>query len=266
MKGRLVLNDLGCGTGAISQTLVHTLKRRGVTPERMTLHLFDGVGPLLDAARVLFQESEPRLAVHTHRVRLEDIDTERLVRQSETKAVFVHLLGYVWNELARNTQAKNRLAGLFEAQAKKGDEAIVMLLEPATQAMSRETMRLRDELVQAGYLPLFPCPAATACPMMKLTRDWCFSEGLWRRPPTVTEIDEELGIDRSKLNGTLMLFVSPALRPVFEPAKKTDPLVVGRPERTPPAKGFDYLLCDGELRKAPPEPGKNFLPRGVPLG
>ena len=102
MKGKIVINDLGCGTAAISQVFVHHLKRRGVTPERLTLHLFDGVGPLLDAARVLFQEAEPKLQVHTHKVRLETLDVERLIRPGEAKVVFAHLLGYVWNELAKN--------------------------------------------------------------------------------------------------------------------------------------------------------------------
>ncbi len=264
MKGRLILNDLGCGTGAISQILVHHLKRRGVTPERMTLHLFDGVGPLLDAARVLFQEAEPQLPVFTHRVRLEDLDTERLVKPGETKSIFIHLLGYIWNELAKNTGAKSRLTNLFETQAKRGDEAVIMLLEPATQDMSREAMRLRDQLVEAGYLPLFPCPAATPCPMMKLSRDWCYGEGNWRRPPSVVEIDEELGLDRSRLNGTMMLFVTPALANHIAADGKPDAIIVGRPDRTS-GNGFDYLLCDGELKKAAPQPGKNVLPRGVSL-
>ncbi len=266
----IVIHDLGAGTGACSQTFIHFLRQAGVPASRLKLHLYDGVGPLLDATHILFAECEPDVKPLTHRMGLESLDADRLLGPAKDAPLSVQLLGYVWNELARNPIARNRLSKLFEIQAKRGDEALILLLEPATQDMSREAMRLRDQLVGLGYRALYPCPAGGGCPMLELSRDWCYSEGQWARPASVTVVDDKLGIDRSRVSGTMMLFASPALDWALKFDAKTPAVIVGRPDRpnapkTGP-KPFDYLLCDdGQLKKQAPTPGTIFLPRGDSL-
>jgi hypothetical protein len=153
---------------------------------------------------------------------------------------------------------------------------ILLILEPASQTFASAAMDLRDELTTLGYQPLYPCPSAAACPMRPLSRDWCYSEGLWQQPKIMQTLDKSIGINRQYLSGALLAFASPsvatALRPAAAPA-----VIVGRPERaglrlaagkrsTAPSAptAFDYLLCTGEaLRKAAPAEAEAPLPRGL---
>jgi len=256
-------HDLGCGTGAIAQTIGDFLVHSGLPVGRLELHLYDGVGTLLDAATAVLTAAG--LAAKTHRVGLESLDPARLVAPSDPR-VRGFSLGYVWNELEKNPQARSRLKAIFSSQV--AGKTLLLLLEPATQAQSRAAMELRDELVAFGYLPLYPCPHAAPCPMLNLSRDWCFAEGEWQQPKPMQLLDKALRIDRTRLNGTLMAFASPSL--VADLALKNDSsvgsgaVIVGRPERVDQKGTVDYLLCEaGALRKAPVKAGTPAQARGT---
>jgi hypothetical protein len=188
-------------------------------------------------------------------------------------------LGYVWNELARNAPARSRIMRLITDQAQ--GNTLLLVLEPASQEFARSAMTLRDQLVELGYQPLYPCIASTPCPMLKLSRDWCYSEGIWQQPKIMQTLDKSIGISRSHLSGTLLAFASKSLAKQLK-VESPEAVVVGRPERSnnfvagsrgatakrgapSPAKPkFDYLLCRGDkLSKEAPTPGQDFLPRGV---
>jgi hypothetical protein len=259
----IVWHDLGCGTGAIAQVVSDYLIHSGLPLGRLELHLYDGVGTLLDAATAVLSASG--LAPKTHRVGLESLDPARLVASTDPR-VRGFSLGYVWNELEKNPLARQRLKGIFAAQV--AAKTMLLVLEPATQAQSRAAMELRDELVAFGYVPLYPCSSAAPCPMLNLSRDWCFSEGEWQQPKPMQILDKALGIDRTRLNGTLLAFASPTLAAdlALKDAANSEAVIVGRPERLGKKGAVDYLLCQaGELRKSPLAPGAPAQARGTTL-
>jgi hypothetical protein len=266
----LIWHDLGAGTGAAAQAFTGWARQCGLPKERLTIHLHDAVGSLLDAARVLFAEAGLDAQMKTHKVPLEKIDLKRFGPAPAGGAVG-YSLGYVWNELAKNASARRRLIDLFKMHARRGDDGLLLVLEPATQAQSRAAMELRDQITAAGWTPLYPCPAATPCPMLRTAKDWCFAEGDWRRPVEMVHLDSDLGMDRSRITGTVLLFATKALAArlaQLKPSPRFPGVVVGRPARVGPQPGrgprFDYLACatDG-LKKLPPKPGRPALPRGA---
>jgi hypothetical protein len=269
----LVWHDLGSGTGALAHAGTSWLggadavRRLGAK-----FHLYDGSGALLDAARAVFTESELDGALKTHKLALADFEPRR-AELAAPGGVTVVSLGYVWNELAKSRPAKGRIETLIEdairGRAGEKPESLLLLLEPAQQEHAREAMAWRDARVAQGWIPLYPCPAAAACPMLERTRDWCFSEGSAKLPRELTLLDKLVGTDRSRLNSSMYVLATPALAARLE-SSPPRPVIVGRPQRGDPTKPkgqeFDYLLCGGgELNKSAGTPGKAYRLRGQTL-
>jgi hypothetical protein len=226
----------------------------------------DVSGYLLDAARLVAGAMAPDLDFQAHKLALENLPADKFGHGGKD-VVSIYALGYVFNELEKNLRAKQRLELILGGHLEAKEPALVFLLEPATQDLCRNAMEWRELLVQAGYLPYYPCPGAIACPMLERTRDWCYSEGEMHRPFPVANVDRALKIDRSRFASTMFAFASPALAERVKARSANVAPVVGRPERPPEprkAPSFDYLVCTRTgLQKVPHDPGKDVLPRGV---
>ncbi len=270
--------DLGCGTGAVAHAVTDFLLGAGLAPSALNIHLYDTSSSLLAAASRVLAEAGCGAAVKPHRVGLERLDSA-MIPLAKGHEIHGISLGYVWNELARNPQARSRIMRLMSEQAQ--GNTLLLLLEPASQPFARAAMELRDQLVDFGYQPLYPCISNTPCPMLNLNRDWCYSEGTWQQPKIMQTLDKSIGISRSYLSGTLMAFASKSLYKQLH-LTKPEAVVVGRPERsnlavagskaaggkrreTSPTKPkFDYLLCQGDkLGKEAPNKNQAILPRGA---
>lgn len=255
-------HDLGAGTGAVGHTAMEFLIGAGMPGPRMGLNLYDNTGPLLDASRTLLERAALGVDVRTHKVPLERLDGARM-RASSGKKLTAFSLGYVWNEIRKNPEGRKRVLAAVEDLAKRGDNGLVLVLEPGIQELARQAMDLRDQLTRYGYVPLYPCPNAGPCPMRERVRDWCFSESQFDRPRELQRLDHRLGLDRSALAGSFYLFATPALAEAmkFKPLERS--VVVGRPEME---NGYEYLLCEGtKLRKQPPKDITKPVARGMPL-
>ena len=120
-------------------------------------------------------------------------------------------------------------------------------------------MALRDQFVEIGYQPIYPCTNSLPCPMLERNRDWCFSEAEWFRPFATFHVDRNLDLDHRKLSTTSMIFVCGSLAEKIlnkNSAKEEEHVVVGRPQRQDHKNHskdyFEYLLCKGgEITKAP---------------
>jgi hypothetical protein len=173
-------------------------------------------------------------------------------------------LGYVWNEIVANPRTTQLLLRYLAAGLQQG-RRIITLVEPANQDLARGAMELREELLQMGYRVLYPCPHSESCPMLERSRDWCYSEFAWERPPLMRTIDRLLEIDRQRIGCSAYLFVSPDLEQnllVRRPGTSQE-IVVGRPllpRGRDPRRDFDYLLCSPDgLGKKKPESGPELL-------
>jgi hypothetical protein len=242
-------NDLGCGSGAAAQAAIHFAIKAGMKPRQLDLHLTDASGLLLDTAREIILASmnliDPGDAednsyvdfrMNTHRIPVEKLKLAPLAHGADRDMISVYSMAYVWNELERNKPGRDKIKEVFAQHLRRDEAALLIFLEPANQNFTRSLMELRDDLVGAGYAPLYPCPKAGPCPMLERARDWCYSEGLWYRPPFVTRLDKELGTDRSKLSVAIYAFGTPALmamadRTMERKAAETLQVVVGRPDK-----------------------------------
>ena len=273
VAGPILWHDLGCGTGALAQVVMHDLVKSKVPLSQVEMHLSDLSGTLLDTAKEVFQAAGWGENVSTHKYLLEKLSPARLAPTPET-GLTGYSLGYVWNELARNKAAREALLRVFEERVAKNQDALVLVLEPAMQELAREAMSFRDTMVELGYGVIYPCPHTSSCPLLERSRDWCYSEALWEVPKEIQRLDEMLDMDRSRLSGAGYLLASPSFMKRINPPsttatqnKKQDEwgVVVGRPARTT-GRGFDYLICSPDgMKKSPQGEGDSITPRGVPM-
>ena len=253
IKGKNVrIYDIGCGTAAMSLAL-------DVAGDYF---LIDSVGPLLDAASLLAEAAG--LNAKTSRRNIEELDAKHFISNKDEKTVHIYLLGYVWNELVKNSPARRKLLTLMSNHVKRNEECLIFIAEPALEFMARSTMELRDKLCELGYTALYPCPHSSPCPMLDRPKDWCYTEGVWKQPPLAEWLDEQLDVNRSKYASTLFAFSSPAM----EIRSDNKPIVVGRPVREGGIdryKGFfDYLVCDDNgISKHKPLKPKQVILRGM---
>lgn len=270
--------DYGCGTGAMAQATLYWLKKH-LPHHPITVDLTDLSSHLLTAAQGLI-ESDPILKhinVKTRRFGLEALhlreDTDNNPSKSSKEPLYGLSFGYLWNELVRNPKAKSKVIQVLTHHLEKRHDALVLIVEPASEHHARSAMGLRDQLTQLGYHALYPCPQGSAqCPMVPKKKDWCFGEFIWDQPPECRQLDKLLGADRKFLATASYVFVSPQLwqklsvRP--SPGQK---VIVGRPtvkvtgKKHPSTETFEYLLCTGKsLTKQPSQllPGQDSkIPR-----
>ncbi len=265
--GRIRWHDLGSGSGAMTQAFLDYARMQKLDIARIEAHATDVSSYLLDAARLIAKGMAPALDFQTHKMALENLPAEKFGHGGQD-IISQYALGYVFNELVKNSRARNKLDLIFGAHLENKEPALVWILEPATQDMCRATMEWREHLVTAGYVPLYPCPGAMACPMLERSRDWCYSEGEFQLPLTVHNIDRALKIDRSRFASTIFALATPALVERVKVRAANVAAVVGRPDRAAEPKkpgAFDYLVCTrAGLQKVPHDPGKDVLPRGAP--
>ncbi len=246
--------DFGCGTGALSAVMSQLLN-----PDSTTL--YDESGPLLDAAKLIHKGLDSK-NVRGFQLNLSTLKPEWFIPK-EKDDVHIYLMGYVWNELARNKPAIRRLADIFASHEKNGEKALLFIVEPAVEDLSRDTMALRDSLTSLGYQALYPCPHSQDCPMLERAKDWCYSEGTWVRDSLLEWIDRKLDINRSTHAASMFAFASSAMG--LE-SKETS-VVVGRPVKTSKLeryKGhYELLICNADgIDKLEPNAPKQIPLRG----
>lgn len=238
--------DLGCGTGALSLSLVDTLKKEAPRLP-LAVELVDKSQAFLDVAAHGIGRLAPGLPLVTRRQKLDEYLSRELHEGPKSGRWIWYQLGYVWNEISHNPKTSQLLLRFLEAGLSRG-QRIISLIEPANQDISRNAQALRDELLNRGYRVLYPCPRQDSCPMLERSRDWCYSEFVWERPPLAKVVDRILKIDRHRIGCSAYVFVSPDVALALEAhrARRSEEVVVGRPltpSRNQSSREFEYLLC-----------------------
>jgi SAM-dependent methyltransferase len=269
-QGRpLHIEDLGCGTGALSFATLDLLFREEKKLP-VSIELVDKSKAFLDTAAYALKQLDTTAEVVSRQQRLDEyLSRENRKAEETTERIVWHQLGYVWNEIAHNPKTSQAMLRHL-AQGLKQGRRLITLMEPATQDLSRSAQQLRDELCAMGYQALYPCPHSANCPMLERARDWCYSEWEWQQPPLMQKIDRILDIDRRRLGASAYLFASPDVVMALRTLKNTDApsaVVVGRPLDEKAGRHntrkFSYLLCTDEgLIKEPMDAGPERL-RGV---
>ena len=161
--------DLGAGLGAMSQALLAT----GGLPGKIEFTLVDHQkSALADARELLLRASAalrpgaPPPLVRCVASRIEPW----LGRAGHERWQYdVALLGGVLNELQGEwMKVVDRTLGLLDGPA------LLVIVEPALPPVGRALQALRDEFL-AVTTTIAPCTHGLACPLAKLTKDWCFT-------------------------------------------------------------------------------------------
>ncbi len=251
------LVDLGCGTGALSLTTAQELKE--LNPNlALSFELIDKSQNFLEAAAMQAKALVAEDAVLLRRQKLDDY-LSRELSNGPAEGLVWYQIGYLWNEIMQSPKTTQLMLRYLEAGLQKG-KRVLTIIEPANQDLARGAMELRQELVNRGYQVLYPCSHNLDCPMLERTRDWCYSEFAWERPPLVRNVDKILEIDRHRIGCAAYVFVSPDMIKDFrQPAS----IVVGRPldrNASMHSRKFEYLLCSEDgLSKATPGEGLELM-------
>lgn len=271
-SGDVHVVDVGCGTGALSQTLCGDLSP--ALGKRLSFHLQDALEGAVKLAESGLKGMGHQGLIEIVKGRIEDRVLPQVLRSNKDgKEAWIFAFGYVWNELLQNSAAQQAMLSTFSALVAGGKPVLLLFVEPSNQGSAREQMVLRDTIVKQGFEALYPCPHQLACPMLERSRDWCYSEELWQVPRTQMKIDKFMGVNRKHLTSASYAFASPSWMTLFKDQnldRSRDPVsvVVGKPldeKKTPSREHRDgpgglphgsLLLCNpaGELTKRPLPP------------
>lgn len=244
------LMDLGCGSGALS---LLTAQELWSYREKMdiTWELVDKSQAFLELASLGVELLAGKEAKPVLRRQKLDEYLSREVANGAKEGLVWYQLGYVWNEVSGQARTAQLLMRMLKAGLDKG-QRVITILEPASEDLARQAMALRDQLTEMGYVMLYPCPHSMGCPMLAETRDWCYSEAVWDRPPLVKKVDKILKIDRQRIGVSAYVFVSPDLiEGGHVKVSAVGSVVVGRPvdraSKDPRLTQKSYLLCAPEV-------------------
>ncbi len=117
-----------------------------------------------------------------------------------------HMLGELWS-LGDSEQA---IAQRVELCARLMDALVpgghLVIMEPALRETSREMLRVRDALIEAGHGVKAPCYYKGACPALGRERDWCHAEFSWQMPRLVSQIAQAAGRRKERLKMSYVIF------------------------------------------------------------
>lgn len=254
--------DLGCGTGAIGQTIFSFIQvKKSATPVS-SISLIDTQGPFLDSSRLGYDNLGYTGPIKSKKAPIEN-SLNLIQQQIDSEHLNIIALGYVWNELAKNPKARRKFIDFM--MELNDSPCLILCLEPANQQIARSAMELRDDLCLLGQKPLYPCISAEPCPMLEKPKDWCYSETTWKQPKLMKTLDKQLDINRSKLKYSGYALATKGFHDLIqEPFKHRYP-VVGRPTlKGRYETGFEYLICQGQQlgKISSKATGKKVLNRG----
>lgn len=190
-KKILQILDFGCGPGTAALACSTFFRER----ELKILGL-DQNRSILQDARNLWNRSAPS---HHH------LEARPMILHRKNVAP---ILGSKTFDLIFAVNFFNELGDLAEQEEialallnHLGPDGFFILIDVATQKVTRQIMTLRDRLLQRGHcFVVAPCLHEKGCPMLTAnTRDWCHFYIDWERPKIIRDVDLILGIKHEYL-------------------------------------------------------------------
>lgn len=256
--------DIGCGSAAISSTLLWNILNllKEIKPRtnsiHLDIHLVDRVGHFLDISKEFIKNIceyfknikdgysyDIDFKIHTHKCGVEDFKINSDFVSSGEKSLSIYLAGYLYNELS----SKKKGSLLFEklmSKAFSSKFSLVFLLDSANQTPSKKLMELNEKLIVLGFSPLYPCSSGfSSCPLLS-KKDWCYTEGSFKKDPLTSLLDKALKINRSKIASSAFVLTNQPL--LLDSSYLNSITVVGKPviKADPTQSHIQYLLCDGK--------------------
>jgi len=192
--------DLGSGPGPVSMAFADHLEGRGPGESgKVELHLVDGSEAALALAERLFAMADH--PARTTRIDFEDETPPSIEDRPYDALVASHLLNELWK--GEPDRVERRLA-FIEARAEAlAPDGLLLLIEPALEATSRDLLALRDGLARKGWRLLAPCTHSLPCPVLAAGRNRsCHGEAAWDPPEPVATLARLAGLDRDSVKWT----------------------------------------------------------------
>lgn len=235
--------DLGSGPGPVAAAFADSGAREIV--------LVDASPEALALARRILENPPEGLApagpprVETLAADLEALSPARLPPGPFDAVALGHSLNELWK--GRPERVALRAALLESLRPLLAPGGLVLVVEPALLATSRDALALRDALLERGWSVIAPCPAPIPCPALAAgPAHTCHDAAPWEVPPTVAALAREAGLDRDELKAAWF-----ALSPSGAPSASPEGFrrVVSEPMLNKAGR-VRYLLCDARGRVA----------------
>lgn len=189
--------DLGAGLGTTSLGLAELAKRAGA--RRLQITAVEQDAASLDVFGVLAREAHAEGLVPEMTLEARRADLESLEIASLPPADLV-VMGLALNELYADREEADRLdareAALRTMVERLRPGGSLVVIEPATRALSRELQTLRDRLASQVFAP---CLRDGPCPLLERERDWCHDQLPFDLPEGLDARAESAGLRRQRL-------------------------------------------------------------------
>jgi ribosomal protein RSM22 (predicted rRNA methylase) len=164
----------------------------------------------------------------TFNARIREGPRDKSIREGMKEARFVYF-GNCLNEL----DAPERAGAVKAWAGLTHPDALILIAEPALDALAREAMALRDELAAEGFRVLAPCPFQGPCPMRRDPKRSCHMAEPWLLPEPCASISRRAGLSRDAVKLAGYILAKPGSR-AFESV----------------ARGLELAVSDPMLNKA----------------
>lgn len=205
--------DVGAGLGTTSLGVAELA--RGAGAEGVDVVALERDAAALDVFASLAREAERAGLVAPMRIDARRVDLGRGALEALEEADLV-VVGLALNELfADRADRLDAREGLLRALAGRlGEGGALIVIDPATRAITRELMALRDRFAaDAGPPHVFaPCLRDAPCPLLSRERDWCHAELALALPEPLAELAEAAGLRRERLTYSYLTLRNDARR------------------------------------------------------
>jgi len=169
--------DFGSGPGTLTQALLHH--------------------PKIQLKEIAAYDNTPELASYFRGLSTPETQVNYFAQTPPpppTSDKTALLASYAFNELSQNG-APNWIY----------DYTHILLIEPSTQVVFSNLLKLRKELIDRGFTILAPCPHQGVCSMSHSRKDWCHDRVYWEQPPWFAELEKELPIKNPSLTFSYLI-------------------------------------------------------------
>ncbi|MCX6106050.1 MAG: hypothetical protein NTY08_09495 [Proteobacteria bacterium] len=123
------------------------------------------------------------------------------------------------------------------------DGEALAIIEPATQQDGRRLLKIRSDLLSAGWHVWAPCTHAAPCPLLtESARDWCHDRIAWEAPDWYQDIEQHLPMRNRTLTHSYLL-----MRRTPPPASSNLARLTGDLQRQKGAS--KQMMCRGPKRE-----------------
>lgn len=218
--------DFGCGTGAMASTLAEHLKKKQI--KLADLHLCDASQELLRQVESSLRAALPAGMllgkVHRHGGRFSPVEVKFSAQSSRYTHIFC--FGYLLNEL--DEKARVAMGKWMAGLARSSVPALVLIVDSSDELVCRGLMDFRDEAVAKGMHAIYPCPHDLGCPLAG-SKDWCYSEAVWRLPAVQQKIDKIIEHPRRTMTVSNYAFANQSFMALQNNPAHPQRILVGKP-------------------------------------